>query len=89
MPSLEKICWSNLFPKTYSSHKIIEKLEKKLQQENIKFSQKKDDQKLQEMLIEMSREIKVQKEIEEKQREERKRQVEEDLRLRKESICIP
>lgn len=54
-------------------------MRKRLESENIKLSQKKDDVKLHEMLNEMDVEIVKQKRIEQQQKEERKRKVEEDL----------
>lgn len=51
-----------------------------MEKENIKLNQKTDDIKLQQMLDEMNVEIQKQKIIEAKEREERQKRVEEDLK---------
>jgi serine/threonine protein phosphatase PrpC len=77
--SLERTCLSNHWLHQFSSHKIIEKLEKRMKQENIKLTQKKDDQKLNEMVEEMNKLIEKERIIEQQQREERKKIVEAEL----------
>lgn len=56
-----------------------------MREENVKLTQKKDDQKLHEMLEEMNKLIEKEKIIEHQQREERQRIVEEELRIKRES----
>ena len=54
-----------------------------MHQENIQFTQKKDDIKLQEMLQEMESEIKKQRQLEIAQREERRKFIEEENNRKK------